>query len=718
MGRDLSFCFSDESGMMCASMSVRSFFGGVFALGALVFFFASATPALAVNACSFGCRATYIAPPLTGSLSACTSDTDCTRFCTETCTALGTSPRAVPDAGQPSTCAGTGAARACTPCTCTPQVSVACEGAGATACRRSCTDTCSAYNSRLPRGVARIECPSGTAAPAPRCVEVAPRPAAPRGYCQYSCSFGPTRQVRTNVSCTPSSPSECSSSAIARACTDIGLQAATSIACTNGAGGNKCVANCIRPTAVSEADRGTCNARPSGTAEADQCLNKCQQVCGNRGMVCNTDGVRCNGGATPARCEFTCAVATGATRQDDRATTCDVAQGAGAAQLCATRCAAACGERGGFCDTTSAPTCVGDGTTLPPGPADSSASNNGGAPGSAQQPSRTAPVFNVTFPDPFGGNQTLQQIIGNIIRIMVGLCGLFFLAVFVYGGIQYLTSAGDAGAVKKGREAIVNAVIGLVIVLFSYTAVSLIVQLSDQFQSNSVSGVDQSQNALDDDPNALRPGGTTRATGRSSQGTETPAPGATGAIPPPEPGTPGAACRSYYRADPATCAANRGGPCPVGVSDLGGLVTTWGRSFPAPTPEVPDPAASCRTCLENGIRGLQGANPGLTTSCIPALVNLWSTSCREACSPQSVGAAGGEMRGDELCNPNNYNLTAPGCVRCQEYWGQLSRNSTIEGVGCSNHAGKVLVWCAGAESPAQTRRPQSGGYCVFTAPRR
>lgn len=708
--------------MMYPSMSVRSFLGGVFALSALVFFFASATPALA-NACSFGCRATFIAPLLEGSLSSCRSDTDCAGFCRDTCTALGTSPRAVPDAAHPSTCAGTAPNRACTPCTCTPQVPIPCEGTNATACGTSCRDTCNAYNTRLPRGVSRIECPSGTAAPAPRCVEVAPRPATPGGYCRFSCSFGPTRPVRTNVSCTPSSPSECSTSvaAIARACTDIGLAPATSIACVDGAGGNRCVANCIRPTEVSEADRGTCTARPSGTAEADQCLNKCQQVCGNRGMVCNTDAVRCNSGSTPARCEFTCAVSTAGAVQDDRTAVCDAAQAGTSAQLCASRCTTACGDRGGVCSTSPAAACISDGASPPAGGSTDSSTpgGSGGSPGSAsQQSSRTAPVFRVTFPDPFGGNLTLQQIIGSIIRIIVGLCGLFFLAVFVYGGILYLTSAGDSGAVKKGRDAIVNAVIGLVIVLFSYTAVSLIVQLSDQFQSNSVGEVDQSQNALDDDPNALRPGGTTRATGRSSQGTETPAPGTTGAVPPPEPGTPGAACRSYYRADPATCAANRGGPCPVGVSDLGGLVTTWGRSFPAATPAVPDPAASCRTCLENGIRGLQGANPGLTTSCIPALVNLWSTACHEACNPQSAGAAGGEMRGDELCNPANYNLTAPGCVRCQDYWGQLSRNSTIDGVGCREHAGKVLVWCAGAESPAQTRRPQSGGYCVFTAPRR
>ena len=70
---------------------------------------------------------------------------------------------------------------------------------------------------------------------------------------------------------------------------------------------------------------------------------------------------------------------------------------------------------------------------------------------------------------------TVPELIGSIIRILVGLCGVFFLGVFVYGGLRYLTSAGETKVVQEAQRAIVNAVIGLVVVLFAYVAVSLVV---------------------------------------------------------------------------------------------------------------------------------------------------------------------------------------------------------------------------------------------------
>lgn len=698
-------------------MSVRSLMGWV--LSGFVFLLFLFSPQLvSANACGFGCRVNFIDPADTGSLTRCTQNTQCRDFCATTCGRLGTSVRAVPDAANPSTCniASGMTSGACTPCTCTPQVAIACEGTGAVqACTTGCNDTCRAYDAVRPRplGVSNIVCGTGTAAP--RCAVPPPAPpAATGGTCQFSCSFSGTREVRTEVSCTPSSPSECSSSAVAAACAPLQLEFSAGRGCATVGGQSRCMVECRRPPSVSEADRGTCNATPGTPTEGDQCLNRCQSVCRGRGMECNTApgsaGPRCNSG----RCEFTCMAGPSVAPAVD-STTCQAGS-----DTCASRCTAYCRERGGTCASSPAPICtVGTpsaGTNPADGTANPSGTGTGAGGGGPPQISRTAPVFRVTFPDPFGGRMTLPQIIGNVIRIAVGLTGVFFLAIFVYGGLLYLTSAGNPESVKTGRAAIVNSVIGLALVLFSYVAVSFIVQMSDQLQTGSIGAVDQSQNAQDDPASGLAPGGTTAATGRSSQGGGAPAPG--GSTPPAEPGTPDAACRAFYRADPATCEASRGGPCPNNARDISGLLSVWGRGFPAPTTAVPDPAGACRTCLENGIRGLQGVNPGLTTSCMPALVNLWNTTCHQACNPQTAGAPEQGTPGTDICNPNNYALEAPLCVRCMNYWNEPSRASIIEGVGCPNHAGKVLVWCAGAESPSRTRRPESGGYCTFSAPQR
>ncbi len=589
----------------------------------------SPTPAMADNACSFACTATFIAPGQQGSLTSCTTDQQCQDFCARTCGSLN--PVGYVDRAHPSTC-GTGTPRQCSPCTCTPNARIACTGTAPTAaCTRGCTDTCSAYNSSRPAGVANIACAT---TPAATCAVPQVNPPAAQGFCHFGCTFGPTQPVRTSVTCTPSSPSECSTSntALRTACTSIGMEPATSMACVAGDDGPKCVVQCIRPTAVSESDRGSCPARPESRADTDICLNRCQTVCGNRGMVCANDRAECNSGG---RCEFACAVSTTATQHDDRATVCTAT---GGAATCANRCAAFCRERGGTCVSSPAAACqmpdsASGGTTDPSSSGQSGSTGSSGSSGQSGS-ARTAPRLRVTFPDPFGGRLTAQEVIGNIIRILVGLCGVFFLGVFVYGGLLYLTSAGDPKAVQKGQGALVNAVIGLVVVLVAYIAVAFVVQVSDQLQTGDIGAVDQSQNALDDDPNALRPGGTTQATGRSSQG------GTTGSADPfstvqPQAGTPAAACRSYYRADPATCSSGSG-PCPAGASDLASLISVWSSRFPAPSPELRDPAASCRTCLEGTIQSMRGQYPGIDTTCMPALVNLWSTTCRSTCNVRAV----------------------------------------------------------------------------------
>jgi cbb3-type cytochrome oxidase subunit 3 len=57
---------------------------------------------------------------------------------------------------------------------------------------------------------------------------------------------------------------------------------------------------------------------------------------------------------------------------------------------------------------------------------------------------------------------------GAAINALVAVFGALFLGLILYGGFQYLFSRGDKDAVKKARETIVNAIIGLLIVSISY----------------------------------------------------------------------------------------------------------------------------------------------------------------------------------------------------------------------------------------------------------
>lgn len=78
--------------------------------------------------------------------------------------------------------------------------------------------------------------------------------------------------------------------------------------------------------------------------------------------------------------------------------------------------------------------------------------------------------------NPLGANVTLEGFIGRLIKALLGLSGSVALLMFVWGGFQYLWSGGDPKKVDKGKETLKNAVLGIVIIFFSYTLVTALIK--------------------------------------------------------------------------------------------------------------------------------------------------------------------------------------------------------------------------------------------------
>lgn len=68
---------------------------------------------------------------------------------------------------------------------------------------------------------------------------------------------------------------------------------------------------------------------------------------------------------------------------------------------------------------------------------------------------------NVSFPT------IIQAVLGWILMIAGALAVIYL----VYGGILYITAGGDAEKATKGRTALINAIIGIVIILLSFVIV-------------------------------------------------------------------------------------------------------------------------------------------------------------------------------------------------------------------------------------------------------
>ena len=62
----------------------------------------------------------------------------------------------------------------------------------------------------------------------------------------------------------------------------------------------------------------------------------------------------------------------------------------------------------------------------------------------------------------------------NVASWILGVTGSLALLAFIYGGALFLISSGSSEQVNKGKQAIVGAVIGLVIVFTSYMIIGFV----------------------------------------------------------------------------------------------------------------------------------------------------------------------------------------------------------------------------------------------------
>lgn len=81
----------------------------------------------------------------------------------------------------------------------------------------------------------------------------------------------------------------------------------------------------------------------------------------------------------------------------------------------------------------------------------------------------------VSLDNPLSGGVTdINQIIGRVIKGVLGVMGGAMLLMIVWGGFTWLTAAGNPERVKAGTQTILWAVIGAVITLSSYVILNIV----------------------------------------------------------------------------------------------------------------------------------------------------------------------------------------------------------------------------------------------------
>lgn len=95
----------------------------------------------------------------------------------------------------------------------------------------------------------------------------------------------------------------------------------------------------------------------------------------------------------------------------------------------------------------------------------------------AQAPTNIPCTGDLCLQNPLGNINTPAELIGRILNAGFGIVGSLALVMFVYGGITWMTSSGNPEKVKKGRDVLIWAAIGLFIVFSAYALVRVVLSV-------------------------------------------------------------------------------------------------------------------------------------------------------------------------------------------------------------------------------------------------
>ena len=87
----------------------------------------------------------------------------------------------------------------------------------------------------------------------------------------------------------------------------------------------------------------------------------------------------------------------------------------------------------------------------------------------------------------FGGTpQDLRTIVARIINVVLGLLGVVFVVLIIFGGFQYMTSAGNEEKTKKATDILKAALIGLIIILAAWAVTRYTIIVMNKTTHNAV----------------------------------------------------------------------------------------------------------------------------------------------------------------------------------------------------------------------------------------
>ena len=74
-------------------------------------------------------------------------------------------------------------------------------------------------------------------------------------------------------------------------------------------------------------------------------------------------------------------------------------------------------------------------------------------------------------------SQSLGELIGNAIKLFLTFSGAVAIVFVIIGGFFYITAQGNEEQAEKGKTTLINAIIGVVIIIMAYVIINVITNL-------------------------------------------------------------------------------------------------------------------------------------------------------------------------------------------------------------------------------------------------
>ena len=90
--------------------------------------------------------------------------------------------------------------------------------------------------------------------------------------------------------------------------------------------------------------------------------------------------------------------------------------------------------------------------------------------------------------DATGGESSFKALAQTLLNYALSFLGFVATIMVIYGGVLYVTSAGDTANVDKAKNILLYAVVGIVLILLSFAIVNTVLGAATSGSSTTTSG--------------------------------------------------------------------------------------------------------------------------------------------------------------------------------------------------------------------------------------